>query len=42
MYKFVQLYNYKKKEKKALAKYVYQAFKLRREMIAVNWNVLPR
>ena len=41
MYKLVQLFNSKRrKEIIALAKYVYQAFKLRRELIAVNWNVL--
>ena len=37
MYKLVQLFNSKRrKEIIALAKYVYQAFKLRRELIAVN------
>ena len=42
MYKLVKLFNTtKRKEIIALAKYVYQAFKLRRELIAVNWDVLP-
>ena len=37
MYKLVKLFNTtKRKEIIALAKYVYQAFKLRRELIAVN------
>ena len=41
MSKLVQLFNSKRrKEIITLAKYVYQAFKLRRELIAVNWNVL--
>ena len=42
MYKLVKLFNTtKRKEIIALAKYVYQALKLRHELIAVNWNVLP-
>ena len=41
-YELVKLFNTtKRKEIIALAKYVYQAFKLRREMITVNWHVLP-
>ena len=42
MHKLVKLFNTtKRKEIIALAKYMYQAFKLRRELIAVNWDVLP-
>ena len=42
MYKLVKLFNVtKRKEIIALVKYEYQAFKLRLELIAVNWDVLP-